>query len=258
MLVCNHVSFADAVVLMAASPRPVRFVMDHRIFKVPLLSWFFRQAGAIAIAPAHEDGTLLARAYDRIAAALAEGDLVCIFPEGKITADGELNPFKQGVMQIIGRTPVPVVPMALRGLWGSFFARKGGAAMSRPFRRGILSRLELVVGEPIAPEAVTPEGLRRGARPARRLALSVVPDVVPGCPVRSGAVFIFPEQVAMIVLYTFGPAFGLPDASPFVTKADMLLKLAGLPYRSERGSLRRAPGKLPHRTTAAASWRIRR
>lgn len=161
VLVCNHVSFADAVVLMAASPRPVRFVMDHRIFKVPLLSWFFRQAGAIAIAPAHEDGTLLARAYDRIAAALAEGDLVCIFPEGKITADGELNPFKQGVMQIIGRTPVPVVPMALRGLWGSFFSRKGGAAMSRPFRRGILSRLELVVGEPIAPEAVTPEGLRQ-------------------------------------------------------------------------------------------------
>ncbi|MNQ97266.1 Bifunctional protein Aas [compost metagenome] len=161
VLVCNHVSFADAVVLMAASPRPVRFVMDHRIFKVPLLSWFFRQAKAIPIAPAHEDPKMLQRAYDAVAAALEDGDLVCIFPEGKITATGEINPFKGGVQQIIRRTPVPVVPMALRGLWGSFFSRKGGVAMSRPFRRGILSRLELVVGEPVAPEAASAEGLQQ-------------------------------------------------------------------------------------------------
>lgn len=161
VLVCNHVSFADAVVLMAASPRPVRFVMDHRIFKVPFLSWFFRQAKAIPIAPAHEDPGLLKRAYDDVAAALEDGDLVCIFPEGKITATGEINPFKQGVQQIIRRTPVPVVPMALRGLWGSFFSRKGGAAMTRPFRRGILNRLELVVGEPVPPEQATPEGLQQ-------------------------------------------------------------------------------------------------
>lgn len=161
VLVCNHVSFADAVVLMAASPRPVRFVMDHRIFKVPLMSWFFRQARAIPIAPAYEDPALLVKAYDDVAAALRDGDLVCIFPEGKITATGEINAFKQGVQQIIQRTPVTVVPMALRGLWGSFFSRKGGAAMTRPFRRGILSRLELVVGEPVPPELATPEGLQQ-------------------------------------------------------------------------------------------------
>jgi hypothetical protein len=161
VLVCNHVSFADAVVLMAASPRPVRFLMDHNIFKVPLMSWFFRHARAIPIAPAHEDPQMLERAYDEVARALSEGDLVCIFPEGKITATGDINPFKQGVQQIIQRTPVPVVPMALRGLWGSFFSRKGGSAMSRPFRRGILNRLELVVGEPIAPELATPESLQQ-------------------------------------------------------------------------------------------------
>lgn len=161
VLVCNHVSFADAVVLMAASPRPVRFLMDHNIFKVPLLSWFFRQAKAIPIAPAHEDPEMLARAYDTVAAALADGDLVCIFPEGKITATGDVNPFKSGVRQIIERTPVPVVPMALRGLWGSFFSRKGAPAMTRPFRRGILSKLELVVGEPVPPEAATPESLQQ-------------------------------------------------------------------------------------------------
>lgn len=161
VLVCNHVSFADAVVLMAASPRPVRFVMDYRIFRVPLLSWFFRQAGAIPIAPAHEDPDTLNRAYDEVARALQAGELVCIFPEGKITASGDINPFRQGIQHIIRRTPVPVVPMALRGLWGSFFSRKGGAAMTRPFRRGVLNRLELVVGEPIAPAEATPEGLQQ-------------------------------------------------------------------------------------------------
>src|SRR5207253_3635454 len=105
VLVCNHVSFADAVVLVAASPRPVRFLMDHDMFKVPLLSWFFRQARAIPIAPAHEHPDMLRRAYDSVAQALREGDLVCIFPEGKITATGDINPFKQGVQQIIRRTP---------------------------------------------------------------------------------------------------------------------------------------------------------
>ena len=161
VLACNHVSFVDAVVNMGESPRPIRFVMDHRIFKLPLANWFFRNAKAIAIAPAKEDPRMLARANERIDAALAEGDLVCIFPEGRITYDGELSPFRRGVQQIVERVPVPVVPMALRGLWGSFFSRYGGAAFSRPvearLRRGLRSRVELVVGEPLPPAAVTPE-----------------------------------------------------------------------------------------------------
>jgi hypothetical protein len=161
VLACNHVSFVDAVVIMGESPRPIRFVMDHRIFKLPLANWFFRNAKAIAIAPAKEDPRMLARANERIDAALADGDLVCIFPEGRITYDGELSPFRRGVQRIVERVPVPVVPMALRGLWGSFFSRYGGAAFSRPvearLRRGLRSRVELVVGEPLPPEAVTPE-----------------------------------------------------------------------------------------------------
>ncbi|MFP3617407.1 glycerol acyltransferase, partial [Paraburkholderia sp. SIMBA_050] len=78
-------------------------------------------------------------------------------PEGKLTKTGDINTFHRGITEILGRTPAPVIPMALRGLWGSFFSRKGGVAMSRPFRRGILSRLELVVGEPVAPEAASAE-----------------------------------------------------------------------------------------------------
>jgi len=160
VLVCNHVSFADAVVIGASIRRPVRFVMDQRIFRIPVLSWFFRTVGAIPIAPAHEDAAGLERAYEQIAKALDAGDVVCIFPEGKLTASGDLQVFRQGVQHIIERSPVPVVPMALRGLWGSFFSRHGGAAMTRPFKRGILNRLELVIGEPVAPAQATPESLR--------------------------------------------------------------------------------------------------
>ncbi len=160
VLVCNHVSFVDAVIIGTTSPRQIRFVMDHRIFANPLLGWLFRQVRAIPIAPAHEHPEMLERAYQTCADALANGELVCIFPEGKITAHGDLNPFKQGVRNIIDRSPALVVPMALRGLWGSFFSRKGGAAMTRPFRRGILNKLELVVGEPITHDQATPELLQ--------------------------------------------------------------------------------------------------
>lgn len=160
VLVCNHVSFADAVVIGASIRRPVRFVMDHRIFRIPALSWFFRTVKAIPIAPAHEDAEGLDRAYTQIAAALEAGEVVCLFPEGKLTASGDLQVFRQGVRRIIERTPVPVVPMALRGLWGSFFSRHGGAAMTRPFKRGVLNRLELVIGEPVEPAQASPEVLR--------------------------------------------------------------------------------------------------
>ncbi|CAG4910343.1 MFS transporter [Paraburkholderia saeva] len=170
VLVCNHVSYVDAVVIMAESPRPIRFVMDYRIFRSPLAGWLFRQAKAIPIAPAHENPAMLTRAYDACAKALAEGDLVCIFPEGKLTRTGDVNPFRHGVSEIIHRTPVPVIPMALRGLWGSVFSRHEAGLMPRPVRKGVMSRLTLAVGEPLDPATVTPEGLQqivtalRGAR----------------------------------------------------------------------------------------------
>ena len=132
MIVCNHVSFVDALVIAAACRRPVRFVMDHRIFKLPVLSFVFRTGRAIPIASAKEDPAMMERAFAEVAKALREGDLVAIFPEGRITDTGELYPFRPGIKRILEATPVPVVPMALRGLWGSFFSRKGGAAMSKP------------------------------------------------------------------------------------------------------------------------------
>ena len=160
ILVCNHVSFVDAVLLGVLSPRPPVFLMDHRIFKSRLLGWFFRLAKAIPIAPQKEDPAAYERAFQRAGEALANGDLVCLFPEGGITRDGTLQPFKPGIMKILADHPVPVIPAALHNLWGSYFSRIDGAAMSRPFRRGLFNRVGLVVGAPIAPADVTPQGLR--------------------------------------------------------------------------------------------------
>lgn len=159
VLVCNHVSFVDALVIGGCIRRPVRFVMDHRIFKIPVLNFIFRTAGTIPIASAKEDPVMLERAYERIDAYLKAGEVVCIFPEGRITDNGDLYPFKQGIMRIIEKSPVPVVPMALRGLWGSFFSRWGGAAMRYP--RGVSSSIGFVVDQPIAPSLVTPELLQQ-------------------------------------------------------------------------------------------------
>src|SRR5262249_32976716 len=159
VIVCNHVSYVDAVVIAACVPRPIRFVMDHRVFAVPLLNFIFRTMRAIPIAPAREDAALKERAFEEAASALRAGEIVCIFPEGKITDTGELNPFRPGLQRILEQAPAPVVPMALRGLWGSFFSRSyQGKAMRR--LRGMFSKIALVAGAPVAPARATPELLQ--------------------------------------------------------------------------------------------------
>jgi 1-acyl-sn-glycerol-3-phosphate acyltransferase len=170
ILACNHVSFVDAVLLMAASPRPIYFLMDHRIFQVPVLGWLFRLAKAIPIAPRAENPVAYEAAFDAAAKVLKEGDLLAIFPEGGITHDGTLQEFKGGIMKILerakaqgthGEQGVPVIPMALTNLWGSYFSRvEKNGAMVRPFRRGMFSRVGLNVGTAIAADDVQPQALR--------------------------------------------------------------------------------------------------
>jgi 1-acyl-sn-glycerol-3-phosphate acyltransferase len=167
VLVCNHVSFVDAVLLMAASPRPIYFVMDHRIFKVPVLGWLFKLAKAIPIASRKDDPAAYEAAFDAAAKVLREGDLLAIFPEGGITRDGALQEFKGGIMKVLERASAdgvhpPVIPMALTNLWGSFFSRvEQGGAMVRPFRRGFFNRVGLNVGSPVPSAQVQPDLLRR-------------------------------------------------------------------------------------------------
>jgi len=165
ILACNHVSFVDAVLLMAASPRPIRFIMDHRIFKIPVLGWLFKLAKAIPIAPRAEDPAAYDAAFTAAAQVLKEGDLLAIFPEGGITHDGTLQEFKGGIMKILEQQPAPVVPMALTNLWGSYFSRVeqvGGkpTAMAKPFRRGMFNSVGLNVGKPLAAGEIQLEALR--------------------------------------------------------------------------------------------------
>ncbi len=165
ILACNHVSFVDAVLLMAASPRPIRFLMDHRIFRIPVLGWLFKLAKAIPIAPRAEDPEAYEAAFKAAADVLKEGDLLAIFPEGGITKDGTLQEFKGGIMKILEQQPVPVVPMALTNLWGSYFSRielVGGkpTAMAKPFRRGIFNPVGLNVGRALAANEIQLERLR--------------------------------------------------------------------------------------------------
>ncbi|MBN8482899.1 MAG: MFS transporter [Xanthomonadales bacterium] len=167
LLVCNHVSYMDALIVAGSVRRPARFVMYYKIFNIPVMSFIFRTARAIPIAGAKEDPALLERAFDEIDMALAEGDLVCIFPEGGLTTDGGIAPFRSGVERILERRPVPVVPMAIRGLWGSIFSRKdtrlGRMRLPRRFR----SRLVFVVGDPLPPAQASAAELERRVRELR-------------------------------------------------------------------------------------------
>lgn len=149
ILVCNHVSYMDALLLMANLRRPVRFVMYYKIFDIPVLKFVFRTAKAIPIAGQKEDAQILRSAYEEIDAALADGQLVCIFPEGGLTPDGELSSFKPGVARVLDHRPVPVIPLALRGLWGSVWSRRDTLLHRARLPRRFRARVELKVGEAI-------------------------------------------------------------------------------------------------------------
>ena len=166
LIVCNHVSYMDALILSATIPRPVRFVMYWKIFNIPVMRWIFRTARAIPIAGARENPELMQRAFDQIDAALADGQLVGIFPEGALTKDGEIAAFKSGVEKILARAAargqtVPVVPMALRGLWGSFFSRRDGKSAMSSLPRRFWSRIELVATAPVPGTDTSATGLHR-------------------------------------------------------------------------------------------------
>jgi len=148
VLVCNHVSFVDALIIGGCIRRPVRFVMYYKIYNLPILNFVFRTAKAISIAGKYENKTLLNKAFDDVDEALTDGDVICLFPEGKLTADGDMNTFRDGIEKIINRQAVPVIPMALQGLWGSAFSRQKSNIFYRLFK-GFKSSIGLVVGEKV-------------------------------------------------------------------------------------------------------------
>ncbi|MFC1589783.1 MFS transporter [Pseudomonadota bacterium] len=160
VLVCNHVSYVDALIIAGCIRRPMRFVMYYKIYNLPLLNFLFRTAGAIPIAGKYEDPELMEQAFVEIEQALSKGDLVCIFPEGKLTRNGKMHKFRPGVERILEASPVPVIPMALNGLWGSAFSRHSSNIILRLIK-GIRSCVELNISTPVEPSAATAEVLQK-------------------------------------------------------------------------------------------------
>jgi 1-acyl-sn-glycerol-3-phosphate acyltransferase len=156
LLVCNHVSYMDALLLSAVCPRLIRFVMEEDYANLPPLRRFLNRAGVIPISATNRRSII--RAFNEVEQALAEGHIVCIFPEGKLTSDGEMNNFLRGMDLILKRSPVPVIPVALKGLWGSYFSRyKGSACKGLPSR--FWSKIEIEVGIPVDSSLASTESM---------------------------------------------------------------------------------------------------
>ena len=154
IIVCNHVSYIDPVILAGVVKRQMRFVMWYKIFQMPLLNFIFRTMKAIPIASAREDRDVMNDAFELVDQELAAGNIVCIFPEGAITRDGEIARFRPGIEKIIARRPVPVIPVALGRLWGSWFSRRRTNGI-RKFPGRLLARVPVTVGAPVPPSEVT-------------------------------------------------------------------------------------------------------
>ena len=159
LVVCNHLSYMDPLIVGGTIQRPIRFVMTHRIYNMRGLTWLFKLAGAIPVAPAKVDPELLKHAFEQVDAALANGELVGIFPEGGLSPDGEVQPFRSGVSAILSRRPVPVIPMALEGLWGSVFSRMPGRSRQRD--RGFFSRVQLRILDSIPAARAERDAMQR-------------------------------------------------------------------------------------------------
>ena len=145
----NHVSFVDPLIIGGMIRRPVNFVMYHRIYQIPLLHFIFKTGKAIPIAGRSEDPEVLEAAYRRIHEVLAADNVLGIFPEGRITEDGEIQPFKAGVEKVVAEQPAPVVPIALCNLWGSLFSRRDPLHKRRPYK--LWAHIELRIGHAIPP-----------------------------------------------------------------------------------------------------------
>ncbi len=167
VLVANHVSFMDPLIVNACTRRPPRFVMYYKIFNIPVLRFIFRTAKAIPIAGRKEDAALMERAFAEVDQTLAEGGLVCIFPEGGITRDGEIAPFRPGIERILAARPVPVVPIALCGLWGSVFSRRDSALGRMRLPRRFRAHIDVAIGTPLPPEQANAATLEERVRALR-------------------------------------------------------------------------------------------
>ncbi len=167
LIVCNHVSYVDALLIGGAVPRPIRFVMYYKIFNFPILRWVFKSARAIPIAGAKEDPELMQRAFEEVDRALADGELIGIFPEGALTKDGEIATFRQGVERILKARPVPVVPVALTGMWTSMWSKRDSQLRRLRVPRRLRAEVGLIADAPLPAAEATAAVLEAKVRALR-------------------------------------------------------------------------------------------
>ena len=152
VLVCNHITYVDFMLLAGAVRRPLRFVMHRSFYDWPVIRFVCQVGGAVPIATKEEDATVYDEAFERIREGLASNEIFCIFPEGRLTPTGEMMPFQRGIERILRESPVQVVPVALSGLWGSYFSKA-------PNARKLPKRVRVSAGEPISADEVTASAL---------------------------------------------------------------------------------------------------
>ena len=157
LLVCNHISYADAVMMGYPTSRIVRFLLWKPIYDVPVCNYVFRKLRAIPIDAASPKTTV--RALQAARAELAKGELVAIFPEGAISRDGELGPFERGFEKILHGSSVPVIPMNVGGLYGHPLSCRGGAPF-KSWQKLWRPKVTVRIGTPVY-RRVTPEELRQ-------------------------------------------------------------------------------------------------
>ena len=154
-IACNHLSYMDALILMVAIRRPVRFIMYYKIFQIPVLRYIFKSAGAFPIAGQREDRELFLASFEHVHNAIGKGDLIGIFPEGELTRDGNLGEYKRGIERMLARDPAPVIPVAINNLWGSLFSHSGGLMKGGP--RKWFARITVRIGTPLPPQTTAAE-----------------------------------------------------------------------------------------------------
>ncbi|UGA55654.1 MFS transporter [Vibrio sp. VB16] len=164
LLVCNHVSYMDALLLSAVCPRLIRFVMEEDYANLKPLRRFLFRAGVIPVSAANSRS--IRKAFKEVEKALSDGEIVCIFPEGRLTEDGEIQPFMRGIDIIINRSPVPVIPLAIKGMWGSYFSRHKGRAF-KGFPNRFRAKLEIEAGRPVSPADAKSDYMREQVQKLR-------------------------------------------------------------------------------------------
>jgi acyl-[acyl-carrier-protein]-phospholipid O-acyltransferase/long-chain-fatty-acid--[acyl-carrier-protein] ligase len=154
LLLPNHISYVDAVILQLACPRPIRFLVYDQIYRARFLHWGLRLLGAIPISP-----KIARTAIETAVNALARGEVVCLFPEGALTRTATLQKLNRGYQLIARKAHVPVMPVWLENVWGSVFSYYGGQFFWK-FPRFVPLRVWLYFGAPITAADATPQVVR--------------------------------------------------------------------------------------------------